>query len=264
MGVAAGSYTKALRERFGYSATWVPNTRVELGDVGLLQGNVYERVGSLDDFGLSFTTRESRARGVFEFTSSGSVTFGVKASGEPGTPLSALAVADAGLTVDFTSAESTVFQAAGCTVIEINDQHRVGEQLLELHEEGRWPDGYVIITEVIRAERATVLVASTSGARMEFTANVDVRLGPLSLVDAHAGLALVRSQGMGLQIVAEGELTPLFRAKGIRKRFLRGSEFRTRGPLPAGAPTLPGSSAPPTPDAQDVFDEVDYVDFESS
>lgn len=249
----ATTYTRELRERFGYSATWVPNADVRLGDVGLLRGHSYERVSSLADFGLTFTVRESRARGVYDFASSGSVAFGFKAAGEAAGPLSKLTDAEAGIAIDFSSADASVFQAAGCTVSEISDQHTLGQQLLALKKEGRWPDDYAVVCEVISADRATILVSSSGNARIEFSAKSGVKLGPQSLVDADAGLNVTNSSGLGIQILAEGALTPLFRAKGIRQRFLSEPEFKTRGR---------GASTPAAEDGDDAFVDVDYQDFE--
>jgi hypothetical protein len=254
---AAAAYTTALRERFGYSATWVPNAHVRLGDIGTLQGHAYERVASLADFGVDFEVRESHTRGTYEFASSGSVSFGFKAAGEPGSVLAGLAVTDAGLSVDFSSSDAAVFQAAGCSIAQVADQHRLGEELLRLHSEGRWPHHYVVVTEVIRADRATVLVAAASGARMEFKAQAGMQLGPLSLVAADAGLHLMRSQGMGVQIVAAGDLTPLFRARGIQRRLFREPVFATRGRGARRGEPNAGSSEPGA-----AFVEVDYADYD--
>jgi hypothetical protein len=261
MSSAGTIYTRELRQRFGYSATWVPNAEVRLGDVGTLDGHTYRRVASLGDFGIEFDVRESRTRGVYEFASAGSVSFGFKAEGEPGGPLSSLATAEAGISIDFSSGNASVFQAAGCTVAEISDQHRLGEQLLQLDSEDRWRREYVVVCELIRADRATVLVSSTSGAQVEFRTKAGIPLGPQSLVDAEAGLNLARSHGLALQIVTEGDLTPLFRARGIKRRLLQRPVFRRiGGARETHDDAVPASPAPPPTESE--FAEMDYDDFD--
>lgn len=258
MASAAGVYTRELRERFGYSATWVPNAEVRLGDVGLIRGHQYERVSSLADFGVAFDVRESRVRGAYSFASAGSVAFGFKAAGEPGAVASGLVEADAGVTIDFAASNASVFQAEGCTVSEIRDQHTLGQQVIELASDERWPDGYVVVCEVISADRTTVLVASEGGARVELRAKAGVPLGAHTLADADAGISLASSHGLGLQIVAEGKLTPLFRARGIARRFLSGPEFRTRGRGAGGHRGAANDEPSTAPD----FVELDYADFD--
>jgi hypothetical protein len=221
-------YTAEMRKRFGYSATWVPTTEVRLGDVGILRNYEYERVRTLKDFGIGFKIRTDPAMGILEYTSADSVSLDVKAASDIPTGAK---IADLGARVEvsFSKGNAVFFQASDCITTSIEDQHALGHSLLKLYEAGDWPEDYVVITEVIRAKRTTVLVSSGHNALIELAIKGDIKPGYYTLVDANAGISVSRVHNIGTQVVAERELTPLFKAKGIKKRLLRSPIFDRRG-----------------------------------
>ncbi len=212
----------------GYVATWLPAVQVRLGDVGLLRGHSYQRVASATDFGLTFTTRTSPARTSFEHLTANEVSFRPQADATVPGALGALADVGARFDVEFRSAGAILFRLGESRISEIEDRHSVGERITQLHGSGDWPDDHVLVTEVVESDATTVLISSASGATATFRANAAVGLGPASLVDAGAGLALVNSSQIGTQIVAESGLTPLFRCFGFRRRIVGRARF---GPL---------------------------------
>jgi hypothetical protein len=222
-------YTAEMRKRFGYSATWVPTSEVRLGDVGMLRNYQYERVRTLKDFGIGFKTRTDSGTGILDYASADSVSLAVKAASDVPTEVSAIADLDARIEVSFSKENAVFFQASDCTTTSIEDQHALGQSLLKLYEAGDWPEDYVVITEVIRVKRATVLISSGSNALIEFAVNGNIELGDYTLVDGNAGIRVARVRNIGTQIVAEGGLTPLFKAKGIKERLLRSPTFDRRG-----------------------------------
>ena len=64
---------------------------------------------------------------------------------------------------------------------------------------------------------------------IEFSVNGDVEIGNYTLVDNNAGINVDRVRNIGTQIIGEEGLTPLFKAKGIKKRLFRSPTFRRRG-----------------------------------
>jgi hypothetical protein len=222
-------YTAEMRERFGYSATWVPTIEVRLGDVGVLRNYQYERVRTLKDFGIGFKTRTDSATGILDYASADSVSLAVKALGDVPTEVSAIADLNARIEVSFSKENAVFFQASDCTTTSIEDQHALGQSLLKLYEAGDWPEDYVVITEVIHSKRATVLISNGTNALIEFAVNGDIKLGDYTLVDANAGIRVAHVRNIGAQVVAERGLTPLFKAKGIKKRLLRSPTFDRRG-----------------------------------
>jgi hypothetical protein len=245
-------YTRELRDRFGYSATWVPTSEIRIGDVGMLRHHEFERLATLADFGVSFDVRESRAEASIDYASEGAVSVAVKAAGQAPPVGLGLTLAEAGVIVSFGVKNAIVLQATGCVVASIENVHGLAKRMLDLYEGQRWPEDYVAVTEVVRAQGATVLISSASGGSVALTARGGVTLGPTSLGDVNAGLQVALSRDIDTQIVARGGLCPLFRARGIRKRWLRTPEVVRRG----GTPVSVAQS-----DSDAFVDEVDYEDF---
>jgi hypothetical protein len=244
-------YINELRARFGYTPTWLPNTPVRLGDVGVLSSNGYERLRSLADFGISFHSRDSISSGSLEYISASEVSVMVKQEGQLPVGTSSLAQADGGITVIFGGTGAVLFQAAGCSISSIEDQHLLSDRLLALHAEGRWNIDYVVVTELVQAERTSVLISSANFAAAEFKVNGSFLSA--SLVSANTDLKLIRSHNIGTQIVMEGGLTPLFKAKGIRRRFLRPPNVVSRG----------DSTVCDTGESL-ILDYVDYQDYRTN
>jgi hypothetical protein len=245
-------YTREVRNRFGYSATWAPTLEIRLGDVGRLQDYEFEPVTSLADLGLPFGERAGSATASLDYTSAQGVSFAIKAAGELPPLGSGLAAADVRIVISFNAEHAIVLQAAGCVTASIDDQRDVGERILARYESGEWDEDYVVVTEVMRADRTTVLISSSNDGSVAFRTKASVELGPLSLASADVDLHITRSSNIGTQIVAAGALTPLFRAYGVRKRWLRPAEVVRRGePAPSPPPNGPTT----------MFDEVDYEDF---
>jgi hypothetical protein len=141
------------------------------------------------------------------------------------------------IAVSFSKENAVFFQAADCGSTSIEDQHALAELIINLYEAGDWSEDYVVITEVIHAKRATVLISSGSQATIEFAVNGNVKLSDFTLVAANAGLQVARATNIGTQIVAACGLTPLFKAKAIKKRLLRSPTFDRRGGSTQSAPT---------------------------
>jgi hypothetical protein len=156
--------------------------------------------------------------------------------------------------VFFNRANAIVFVAKRCKTALIDRQDQLGREILALYEAGKWPKDHVIITELITAESATILVSSTAGAKVDFSATSQVAPLSLSLVDASAGLQIASSSGVATQIVAAKHLTPLFRASGVRWRLFSANSFDTR----SGDDNDKHRRGPESA----IFSDLDYADLE--
>ncbi len=246
-------YTSHLRKLSGYSATWIPSTGVRLGDVCKLMGYQYERMCTLKDFGVDITLRKDTNKGYLDYSTSDSLTISLKAAGEVPSATSALAEIDAGIKVSFGSYGSLLFQASNCKVASITNLHLLGKKLLSFYEEGRWPNDYVVVTEVIHADRASILISNSTNASIELKTRADIHLNEQSLVDADAAFQVVKSHNIGMQIVAQGDITPLFKVFGVRKRLFQKPELVRKGASDKEEKALSRTV---------YFGEVDYDYFE--
>ncbi len=244
-------YAKEVRDNTSYLPTWLPIVRVAPGDVGRITDFQFTPLGNLGHFGVPFHLEEGGAPSDIEYYSAGSVSIALKLAGEAPVPGSVLTQAEAGLRVTFGRENAVAFRCSGCTSARIPDQLSLGKQVLALHERGEWPEDLVVVTEVISAGAATVLISSAVNASVDLRAGGRIGSGPVNLAAGDAGFQVVRASNMGMQVVAETGLTPLIRTSGVRARLFRPRVFRGGGPRRPGEPSL-------------RFVDVSYDDYEDS
>jgi hypothetical protein len=142
-----------------------------------------------------------------------------KAAGSAPIAGSALTTADAGVVVKFARAEAVAFEASGCQIEAIADLAKVGDQLIRRYQTGAWDSNLYVITEVVKADSATILISSGSSAAIELKAGGKLEAGGLSLADLNAQFSIASTASMGLEIVSQKNLSPLFKAWRVRPRF---------------------------------------------
>jgi len=249
-------YIKEMHKRFGYLATWIPTVILRLGDVGFIRGHEYTRVTTLKEEKIDFDTRSDKNASDLQYLSSDSVSIQVKGKSDlPGT-IATLGEATAGITIEFQRANAILFQASGCHSSTILNQDKLARQILERYEKGDWPSEYFIITEIVKAESATIFISSGAGGRVELIAQGNVGIDQFKLADLDAGLNVARSSNISTTVVAQASLTPLFKAYGIKRRLLRKPVFRRRGE----ANTTISSPARPN-DSGITFEELSLQDI---
>ena len=134
---AGKTYQHEMYQRFAYLATWLPNTKLKLGDVGVLRGEEFRQMTTLKELGVPFIVRRGEAQLDFNYTSASGVMLQTKAKGKAaaGTTLPA---AKAGIAAKFSKQGAFVFQAVGSRVHEIENKVTVGQAVIRLYEQGRW------------------------------------------------------------------------------------------------------------------------------
>jgi len=126
-------YSDAVRRHFKVLfANWEPGAPIELGDYGIMEGNVFVPMGKLKqdfpEFGndfLHFTPDNSKDNKEFKSSS------GVEVSLLPKGALSVqgLELAKATLDIKFSSENMVYFNAMGCTTTRISNKAKLGEAL---------------------------------------------------------------------------------------------------------------------------------------
>jgi hypothetical protein len=220
-------YTQEVLEQLNYVATWLPTVRLAPGDVCDMRGHELRVVSRLDEFDVAFALEDRPVQSDFEYASAGAVSVQFKVGGEPPPIGSALKVEEAGISMAFARSEAVVLRMADCSGKRIQSLHQVGAQVLELHEKGRWPEGYVVVTEIVESGASTIIISNGSDAGMDLVAKGSVGQGPLTLVSLDANLQVKRESKIGAKFISMPGLTPLVRVSGIQRRFLRPDRFRS-------------------------------------
>jgi hypothetical protein len=214
-------YTKELRDQLGYTATWLPNCPLKLGETGVLAGYQFHSRGSLTELGIPFKTGTPGPAADIGYASSGSVTREFKLAGQVPSADSHLAAADSGVVISFDRQAAVVFMASGCTVAKIDDMHALRTRILAAYNEGRWEGDRVVVTEILLAKSTTVLMSSGNKAKIELRAHGAVDAPDFNLINVKGRFSIAWDVNVTQQILAEGGLTPLFRCVGVRRGLLR-------------------------------------------
>jgi len=210
-------YTNDLKKHFGYYATWNPGLHLQLGDIGILQGNVFTRIGHLRFQKINFEVNaDDTTPADISYKTEGAVNVTTKLSGTAALPGSILKDTDAGLTIEFNKKNAIFFEADQTLTSTIADTIGLGEAVLKSFEDGKWDKNWVVITELVTAKAATILISSLAGAKIELKVTTSVSAPAIDLADASLGLSTQFSKSMDTTIIAQAGITPLFKAMKIR------------------------------------------------
>lgn len=73
-------YRRTMFQQHGYLVNWLPNSPLQVGDIGILAESGFARVSSLEELGVNFEIQRSR-KAKFEVADRVSIAAGVEASG---------------------------------------------------------------------------------------------------------------------------------------------------------------------------------------
>jgi hypothetical protein len=215
---AADAYTKEVHNQLKRYAAWLPTDHVAVGDVGQLQGNIFVPATNLKHFGISVNVvKDPNTRSTYKFMSSGAKEVAVNASAR-GVPASS-GIGSSKLTIAFSSAHSVYFSLAKCVGQAIDDLVDLGNKILKLVVDRQWQLDYVVVTRVVTAGSATILQAERRGASIELEGDAS-GLPVADLLKVGASVKVKSQNSVGLSIVAESELTPLFSLGKVKYSFL--------------------------------------------
>jgi hypothetical protein len=239
-------YTKDVYENLKYRPTWLPGTPVQLGTVGVIEDGIFRAVTDLSQLGIPFKVTLDSARDAIDFTSEKGVSITFKAAGEANARFRALAKADAGALIEFSREGAVVLQLRDVSLNRISDQYALSRAMLRSiavgDESKQWQRDWVVITEVARAGRATIVISDSGNSRLKLKASGST--APTSLVDASAGLSVVAESQISTKVIAESGLTPLYRGLRVKRVFFWLYDE-----------VLPASAEAPLPD--EVFGDAD-------
>ena len=231
------NYITEIHHNLGYIATWLPSVQMELGDVVTFGDAGFQRVAGLKDFGIKFKTRSDTNLSTYDYSSAGAVAIVANVGAQARIPGSKGGKPQAKVTVQFNRANAVVYHAVGCQASAIADQDGLGREITFRYENDKWPKERFVVTELIKARSATIVISGTAGAKLDLVAKGAIQASSINLADVRAKLEIASSTNIGLQIVAQSDLTPMFRASGMRLRFLRSAKFGNRGKSLTDKPT---------------------------
>jgi hypothetical protein len=211
-------YLNEINARFQYRATWEPNKTLNIGDIGILEKGIFSLRSTLTKEGIPVQVRTDESEGSLKYTSQGAVDINVKLAGKAAPPQSQLGTADAGITIQFKKENAIVFQVNGTRTFQLENFGDIEREVLSRFHAGKWPKDWVIISELVQAREATILISSNRDSIIELKANAEVKAeSDLDLADAQLNFGIVTKKGLSTEIIAKEGISPLYRASGVKK-----------------------------------------------
>ncbi len=119
--------------------------------------------------------------------------------------------------IKFSSKHSVFFNAAACVPAQIQDQIKLGNDILSLFKAGKWQKDFVVVTNLYKGGSTTAIVSASGSASIGLDAQGDIPV--IDLGDASLKLAVKHSKALALTVVTQGSLTPLFGLSGLQGVF---------------------------------------------
>lgn len=223
MSSIANLYTDEVKKHFKVLyANWIPGSPIELGDYGIMEGNIFIPVGKLkNDFNefqgdvIQINADPLKDHNEFISESGVEVSFGAKGSvNSAGTTL-----AKATLEIKFSNKNSIFFNAAECTTTRITNKAKVGEILKELLKNERWQKEYCVVTDLVKAGKTIVAISQSNNSGISFEADSPA-IEKINLGDASVKFNLTSERSIGYKVDAVEGLDLLMGLCKIKNPFL--------------------------------------------
>jgi len=256
----AERYTNELCAQYNYLATWYPSIKLTLGDIGTFnRQRIFVPLSEIAKQGLELSCQYSPATTDFSHQSATDFDYHLKLAGESDVFTPHLPSASAGIGMRFRGEGVLFFQLGGVTNERVSDQITLARNLLQLAKNREWERDWVVVTEVIRAQAAVILVSDSDSGTAELTVDADISALGLKALTAGGAVSLMHSQSLDTKITGAGDLTPLFRAVRIKRRWFTGQ----RQVSPAYSSDVEQFVSAREPDPSDVLEELSsYSDVE--
>ena len=222
-------YTRDLFNQFGYLATWLPGTPLELGDIGILNGREFTKIGNLKDHGLTFEIEEDYTPTDLDYSSKNAVSITTKLSGAPVPAGSTLTEIDAGISIKFSKENAILLKAKDTTTPAIKDQITLGNKILELFKKGEWNHKWAVITELVHATNCSILISSSKEGHIDLKATANIATNAIDITDTSFEFVDSFSKDVSTSLIARKGLTPMFKVSKVRRRFVAPPIFKFKG-----------------------------------
>lgn len=191
----------------GLFGNWLPGNSVEVGDYGVIRDSRFERSGTLNDYGANIVARPDRSgTNDVQFMDRATIKPLMRMSGGLGRGVLVrigVSLSDQGAFLYHLANVATLRPASS------RDFDAAVRQLL-LSDKFEFPDDGVIVTEVLKAGKATILVADGQDVELNLHASFEP-LGDAFLAGADGKVACVKQQGSVFQFVAQDDINAMLR-----------------------------------------------------
>lgn len=252
-------FIEALQHLWGpdYWVAWPPGTKLALGDVGFVRDGRFTPTGPLSDY--DFEIENAGARSELTYDSDGAVSVTFKGAGESPDGFHAIAAAELGARVCFGRERAVLAAYADVRETRIRMLRDLAEQLTSRFLARQWSSEDAVVTHLVRARSATILVGAGRESQAELRLGASAAVSGVSLGTLAVNASVAYRDRLGLAFTGL-EVTPFFRLLRLRRSFT-GRLQQQYGRGIADAPTrMPASvieEAVSDPDR--VVEEIDQM-----
>lgn len=214
------SYCTEVKQRLNYYASWLPNSSFALGDYGRLEDKVFQREGNISDFGIRYIAGEPGPLADIEYASQHVTTIQTKLdAGE------AAAGHKVGLSIGFSNAGECFIRLGGCRMTSFHNMQDIAGQVLSLRERGIWSDDWVVICQLLSADKTIIYISGDKGAQVK----IGLKSDDIQSI-GRAGVSFDSLSKSSISTAIEGDagLVPLFSLAKVcnRKLSFKSPTFR--------------------------------------
>jgi hypothetical protein len=217
-------YCKTIRSNFKkYFGNWEPTETVNLGDIGILENDMFIHKGNIKTFDINnLLIEENIDVGNKTFSTKNSVNIDLKAKSTSNTVSTR-----AGLEITFLKGNSLFLNAIGCNLKRIEDKISLGNKILDLYKKEKvWDKNWVIITDIIISKNTTVAISETNNSSIFLEAKSDM-IEQINLLDTELSFSVLRNNQVGYCIESKNNIIPLMGLCGIKTSFFKQDSFET-------------------------------------
>ena len=225
MASVARIYARGFHRDFKvYYTHWLPNSELELGVVGVLEGGyLFRPKSTLRDLGIQFDPKADivpdNSPSPIDFTSKSGVTITTKLAGEVNAQMPSIPQGSAGIKLDFASEASFLIKARESYEPRIRDVIRLEREILKLYKAGVWDRNWCVIYSLLKAPYADLVVSETGSSSIELQVTGDAQVQQVQLGDVNLQFAMKRTSGKVLDMRESKNVTPAFQLVGLKKRL---------------------------------------------
>jgi hypothetical protein len=229
MTTPAELYINGIKKKLrNYYAAWLPSEKLQLGDVGVLNGNVFSRTSTLASLGISFVTRPDPNSTPLDYVSESGVSIFLKGAGEVSTQLPNIPEAKAGIGVEFSKQGAFVFKAPDSHQPVIEDIRKLEQDVVRAYQSGNWRTNWAIVVRLVETPTATIMVSNSSQSKVEFAVEGAATAGPIDFGNVSLDFGLRVEKGDVFKVVGGQNLTPIFQLAQLKTRWFKDPTFSIR------------------------------------
>src|SRR5271157_1512886 len=218
----AQTYSKAVYEETGWWGTFPVDIPLEVGDV--LEQNQegrMTRVAKIKTWGVAFPIDSEPVTAAASWSHHATRTQAATAAG--GATAATGVGAEAPIKVSFSEVAGFVLDYVAGKYNRINDVSAAQRAVLGLAKNGQWKPDYVLVTELVEASPATVLVSSARNSSIVLNASIALpdNIPGINLADPKFGFSSTSStEGVYQSVSAKSY--PLYHCIRVRRKWWGG------------------------------------------